>query len=145
VMTQAQIIDLLRTLSERYNLAMLLISHDLSVLAQTCDRVAVMYAGKMVESGPATDVFGPPALGLGAQHPYTQRLLRAYPNIQHERRFIDGIPGTPPDLSQSQSGCRFAPRCDVALDICASTEPELLVVGKNHRAACHLLGQSGGG
>ncbi len=139
VMTQAQIIDLLRSLSERYDLAMVLISHDLSVLAQTCDRVAVMYAGKMAESGPASDVFGDPDTTGGARHPYTQRLLRAYPNIHRERAFIDGIPGSPPDLSRPAPGCRFQPRCLVAVPECAAVEPSLITVSPGHEAACHLL------
>ena len=143
VMTQAQIIDLLRDLSDRYHLSMLLISHDLSVLAQTCDRVAVMYAGKMAESGPADEVFGPIGDGHGAQHPYTQRLLRAYPNIHRERAFIDGIPGSPPDLSSPQVGCRFAPRCLVSVEACRHDEPPLVAVGPSHVAACHLLGPGG--
>jgi peptide/nickel transport system ATP-binding protein len=139
VMTQAQIIDLLQSLSDRYNLAMLLISHDLSVLAQTCDRVAVMYAGKMAETGPSHDVFGESDGHPNARHPYTQRLLRAYPNIHRERVFIDGIPGSPPDLSKPQQGCRFQPRCDVAVDACRDREPGLISVGPDHLAACHLL------
>ena len=139
VMTQAQIIDLLRSLSDRYDLAMILISHDLSVLAQTCDRVAVMYAGRMAESGPARDVFGEPGAGTGAQHPYTKRLLRAYPNIHRERVFIDGIPGSPPDLSQPSVGCRFAPRCLEVMPQCLEVDPELVTVGTDHVAACHLL------
>ena len=140
VMTQAQIIDLLRDLSDRYDLAMLLISHDLSVLAQTCDRVAVMYAGRMAESGPAYEVFGPETPeGGGARHPYTQRLLRAYPNIHRERVFIDGIPGSPPDLTSPPPGCRFAPRCLVPIEACTLTQPPLVAVSPGHLAACHLL------
>ena len=139
VMTQAQIIDLLRSLSDRFDLAMILISHDLSVLAQTCDRVAVMYAGRMAESGRARDVFGEPGEGTGAMHPYTKRLLRAYPNIHRERVFIDGIPGSPPDLSQASVGCRFAPRCLEAMPVCSEIDPELVTVAPDHLAACHLL------
>ena len=139
VMTQAQIIDLLRSLSEKYDLAMILISHDLSVLAQTCDRVAVMYAGTIAETGPARVVFGEGMPGEGARHPYTQRLLRAYPNIHRERVFIDGIPGSPPDLSQTTQGCSFAPRCLQAFDRCRIEVPVLRTTGEGHVAACHLL------
>jgi peptide/nickel transport system ATP-binding protein len=143
VMTQAQILDLLRDLCDRYQLSMLLISHDLSVLAQTCDRVAVMYAGKIIETGPAGQVFGSDdALG-GARHPYTQRLLRAYPNIRRERAFIDGIPGYPPDLTLPQQGCRFRARCELAFDQC-TMEPPLVDVGGGQRAACwRIEGQEG--
>jgi peptide/nickel transport system ATP-binding protein len=139
VMTQAQIIDLLRGLSDRYELAMILISHDLSVLAQTCDRVVVMYAGRIAEAGPAGNVFGEPGAGIGARHPYTRRLLRAYPNIHRERVFIDGIPGSPPDLSRRFVGCRFAPRCLETLPRCSEVDPALVDVGPGHVAACHLL------
>jgi peptide/nickel transport system ATP-binding protein len=141
VMTQAQILDLLRDLSARFGLSMLIISHDLSVLAELCDRVVVMYAGKMAESGPADVLFAGPRASESARHPYTQRLLRAYPDIHRERAFIDGIPGYPPDLSQPQSGCRFVERCDQRLDRCASDEPEPRAVGSagSHLAACHLL------
>jgi len=139
VMTQAQILDLLRDLCARYDLSMLLISHDLSVLAQTCDRVAVMYAGKIVESGAAGRVFGSDDVSGGAKHPYTQRLLRAYPNIRRERVFIEGIPGYPPDLTREQVGCRFRARCEVAMDICATVEPPLRDIGDGQLAACHLL------
>ena len=138
VMTQAQILDLLQNLCRDFGLSMLLISHDLSVLAQTCDRVAVMYAGKIVESGPSQVIFARTA-GEGAQHPYTRRLINAYPNIHAERVFIDGIPGNPPDLSIAQIGCRFQPRCDVAEPPCSSQEPTSVTVGPDHTAACLLL------
>lgn len=140
VMTQAQILDLLRELCERYQLSMLLISHDLSVLAQTCDRVAVMYAGRMAEAGPADQVFGSRHDAEGAQHPYTRRLLRAYPNITRERTFIEGIPGYPPDLTQPQHGCRFRARCEVSVARCAD-DPPLVTVGPGHEAACWLAGE----
>lgn len=152
VMTQAQILDLMRELCDRYTLSMLLISHDLSVLAQTCDRVSVMYAGKVVETGPATSVLrspspGPPhgsiASAPGARHPYTQRLLGAYPDITAERAFIDGIPGQPPDLAHLTGGCRFHPRCDVAVSRCATSEPTLVDVGGGQQAACYLLDDGG--
>jgi peptide/nickel transport system ATP-binding protein len=141
VMTQAQILDLLRQLCDRYGLSMLLISHDLSVLAQTCDRVAVMYAGKIVESGPAGRVFGSDDDHDGARHPYTQRLLRAYPNIRRERAFIEGIPGYPPDLTREQVGCRFRPRCHVAIEACSTVDPPLVDLGGGQSAACLLLGE----
>ena len=142
VMTQAQILDLLRELSDRYQLAVLLISHDLSVLAQTCDRVSVMYAGKVVETGPANEVFGSIGGRPRAQHPYTRRLLKAYPNIHGTRALIGGIPGYPPDLSRPQEGCRFRARCDVAVSAC-SAEPPLRPAGQAHGAACWLLDEVG--
>lgn len=138
VMTQAQILELLRSLSETFNLSMLLISHDLSVLAETCDRVQIMYAGKVAEVGTAEDVFGK----HNSAHPYTQRLLKSYPNINQERKFIDGIPGYPPDLSKPHMGCRFAERCDVAISKCSTDEPVLTSISALHSCACHLVGGS---
>jgi peptide/nickel transport system ATP-binding protein len=135
VMTQAQILELLRGLSKSFNLSMLLISHDLSVLAETCDRVQIMYAGKVAEVGNTEDVFGKQNSG----HPYTRRLLNSYPNIYEERKFIDGIPGYPPDLSRPQAGCRFAARCDLVMERCFTDEPALLEISSMHKSACHLL------
>ena len=138
VMTQAQILDLLRELSTSFDLSLLLISHDLSVLAETCDRVQVMYAGRAAEAGTAREVFG----AGNAAHPYTRRLLNSYPNINGERVFIDGIPGYPPDLSQPQIGCRFAARCSEAIDVCRTSEPDLVAISATHSVACHLAGKS---
>ena len=143
VMTQAQILDLLRELCDSLNLSMLLISHDLSVLADVCDRVAVMYAGRIVESGAARDVLSASSAGAGAAHPYTRRLLRSYPDITGERVLIEGIPGQPPDLAHPPTGCRFHQRCDVALARCSSDDPTLQSCGTGHVAACHLLDDGG--
>ena len=95
VMTQAQILNLLRDLKERYGLAMLLISHDLSVLAETCDRIGIMYAGRLVEEASARALFPGGGGGDGPQHPYTKGLLQAFPNVRGPRRFVDGMPGYP--------------------------------------------------
>ena len=89
---------------------MILISHDLSVIAEVCDSVAVMYAGKIVETGPASAIFAPPESGRGPAHPYTARLRHAYPDIRHARRLIEGIAGHPRSRSPPP-GCRFAERC----------------------------------
>jgi peptide/nickel transport system ATP-binding protein len=145
VMTQAQILTLLRDLRSRLGLSMILISHDLSVLAETCDRVAIMYAGKLVEEGPVAALFPPvpvppaPASG-GPAHPYTQGLLQAFPNIRGERRFVDGMPGYPPDLAHPPAGCRFHERCPVRIDRCLTDDPALRAAGPSHEAACHLVG-----
>jgi peptide/nickel transport system ATP-binding protein len=139
VMTQAQILELLRGLRERMNLSMILISHDLSVLAETCDRVAIMYAGKLVEEGPVASLF-PHAGGGGPAHPYTKGLLEAFPNIRGERRFVDGMPGYPPDLASPPPGCRFYERCPVHIDRCLTEEPQLRAVATGQQAACHLVG-----
>jgi peptide/nickel transport system ATP-binding protein len=137
VMTQAQILALLRGLADRLNLSMILISHDLSVIAEVCDDVAVMYAGKIVEAGPTGSIFAPDGAGLGPAHPYTARLRHAFPDIRRERTFVEAIPGHPPDLHAPPPGCRFADRCAIAVDRCATDEPVLELVGAAHVAACH--------
>jgi peptide/nickel transport system ATP-binding protein len=141
VMTQAQILTLLRDLRERLGLSMILISHDLSVLAETCDRVAIMYAGRLVEEASVTTLFPPKGAGAGPAHPYTQGLLHAFPNIRGERRFVDGMPGYPPDLATPPPGCRFHERCPVAIERCAYDDPALRSAGPDHVAACHLVGE----
>jgi peptide/nickel transport system ATP-binding protein len=141
VMTQAQILNLLRDLKDRFGLSMLLISHDLSVLAETCDRVGIMYAGRLVEEASARALFPGRAGGDGPQHPYTKGLLQAFPNVRGERRFVDGMPGYPPDLGAPPPGCRFAPRCPVAIERCPVDDPATRTVGEDHTAACHLLGE----
>ena len=141
VMTQAQILTLLRDLRERLGLSMILISHDLSVLAETCDRVAIMYAGRLVEEASVATLFPPKGVGAGPAHPYTQGLLNAFPNIRGERRFVDGMPGYPPDLATPPPGCRFHERCPVAIERCAHDDPALRSAGSDHVAACHLVGE----
>ncbi len=140
VMTQAQILNLLRDLRERLGLAMILISHDLSILAETCDRVVIMYAGRIAEQGSAATLFGGPEGPGRAAHPYTQALVRSFPNIRHERTFVEGIPGYPPDLMSPPLGCRFADRCPVRIERCSTEAPALVPIGPGHEAACHLVG-----
>ena len=137
VMIQAQILDLMKELCDQLGLAMVLISHDLSVIAETCDRVAIMYAGCLVEVGPAREVFAHPA------HPYTAALIGAFPNIHGERRFVGGIPGTPPDLRQRPPGCSFSDRCVRRGPRCGTEEPVLMDLGGGHAAACCLIGRAG--
>jgi peptide/nickel transport system ATP-binding protein len=137
VMTQAQILDLLRSLTDRLELSMILISHDLSVIAEVCDSVSVMYAGKIVETGPTSAIFAPEQPGLGPAHPYTARLRRAFPDIRRERTFVEAIPGHPPDLLAPPPGCRFADRCTIAIDVCRTEPPDLEPVGPEHEAACY--------
>ena len=137
VMTQAQILELLRSLTDRLGLSMILISHDLSVIAEVCDSVNVMYAGKIVESGPTSAIFAPVGTGLGPAHPYTARLRHAFPDIRRERSFVEAIPGHPPDLLAPPGGCRFADRCMIAISECRTHEPALEMVVPGHHAACH--------
>ncbi len=131
VMVQAQILELLEGLRHKLGLSLILITHDLSVLAETCDRIMIMYAGRVAEEGPVRKVFGSP------RHPYTQKLLAAFPNIHADRRSLEVIPGSPPDLRDPPPGCRFAPRCASAMDICRTVVPaEVTLDGV--RVACHL-------
>jgi oligopeptide/dipeptide ABC transporter ATP-binding protein len=138
VMTQAQILSLLRDLRRELGIAMILISHDLSVIAETCDRVAVMYAGRIAEEASAASLFGTRGRPGRPAHPYTRALLGAFPNIHRARTFVEGIPGYPPDLSAPPPGCRFAGRCPRVVDRCREETPELRTVGDGHIAACHL-------
>ena len=131
VMVQAQILELLEELRRKLGLSLILITHDLSVIAETCDRVMVMYAGRVAEEGPVDEVFRRP------RHPYTQKLLAAFPNIHADRRTLDVIPGSPPDLRDPPPGCRFAPRCPFVMPVCREVvPPETTFSGV--RVACHL-------
>ena len=131
VMVQAQILELLEGLRQKLGLSLILITHDLSVIAETCDRVMVMYAGRIAEEGPVDEVFRRP------RHPYTQKLMAAFPNIHADRRTLDVIPGEPPDLRRPPPGCRFAPRCPFVMPVCREVvPPETTFSGV--RVACHL-------
>jgi peptide/nickel transport system ATP-binding protein len=131
VIMQAQVLDLITRLRQELGLALILISHDLAVLAETCDRLAVMYAGRIVESGPAAAVFGAP------QHPYTKRLLDSLPSIGGTRGAADPIPGAPPDPADAHEGCSFRPRCPYAHDRCKA-DPPLIEVRPGQSSACHF-------
>jgi oligopeptide/dipeptide ABC transporter ATP-binding protein len=132
VMVQAQILELLERLRHELGLSLILITHDLSVIAETCDRVLIMYAGKVAEEGTVDRVFRAP------RHPYTQKLLRAFPNIHSDRRNLEVIPGFPPDLRDPPPGCRFHPRCSFAMDVCKTEVPPEVTFGDGVRVACHL-------
>jgi oligopeptide/dipeptide ABC transporter ATP-binding protein len=132
VMVQAQILALLERLRWDLGLSLILITHDLSVIAETCDRVMVMYAGKVAEEGPVRRVFTAP------RHPYTAKLLSSFPNIRADRRTLEVIPGAPPDLRTPPPGCRFAARCDRALPQCATEVPPEVPFADGVRVACHL-------
>jgi peptide/nickel transport system ATP-binding protein len=134
VMIQAQILSLLKDLCLSMGLALILISHDLSVIAETCDSVAIMYAGALVESGPVEAVFSRPS------HPYTRALLRAFPNIHEKRELVEGIPGYPPSLLNPPPGCRFFARCKSHNEPCAQDDPVMVEIDRaGHRVACHSL------
>ena len=131
VMVQAQILALLRGLRDELGIAMILISHDLSVIAEACDRAVVMYAGRVVETGAVAPVFEEPA------HPYTRALIGAFPDITAERVLIDGIPGAPPDLRSPIVGCPYVQRCPMAIERCSAEEPGLREITGGHTSACH--------
>jgi peptide/nickel transport system ATP-binding protein len=136
VMVQAQILDLMKELVRDLGVGLLIISHDLSVLADICDRVAVMYAGRIVESGPAAQVFTEPL------HPYTKALSGAFPRIGDPaaRYAPAGLKGDPPDPRQLPPGCSFAPRCPLAIEECSVAEPPLVEVAPGRPVACIRVG-----
>ena len=131
VVTQAQILSRLARLRRERGMALMFITHDISVVVQTCDRVAVMYGGKIMETGPVRQVFGQPF------HPYTMGLTNAFPTLEGAQRELISIPGTPPDLLNPPKGCRFAERCPFATDRCIAEDPAQHAVGDWRYAACH--------
>jgi len=134
VTIQAQILELLAELRSKFGLAMLFISHDLAVVSQVADRVAVMYAGCVVELGTKRDIFAAPA------HPYTRGLLHAVPDLKTDRtRALQTIEGTVPALQAMPSGCAFEPRCDFRIPECADALPPLVEVGAGHWARCPVV------
>ncbi len=134
VIVQAQILKLLKNLQREFGLSLIFISHDISAVSEVSDKVAVMYAGKIVELGSVEDIF------LRPKHPYTKALLRAVPGIREEKKELKSIPGTPPNLLSPPSGCRFHPRCPYAFGRCREVEPKLVEAEPGHLVACHLLG-----
>ena len=135
VTIQAQILDLLQDMKERFGMAVMLITHAMGVVAETAQRVVVMYAGKVVEEALVDDLFGDP------RHPYTQGLIRSIPRIDldsgHKTR-LEAIGGSVPILINPAPGCRFAPRCRHAMPVCAERAPVLREIAQSHRMACHL-------
>lgn len=136
VVTQSQILREIMLLETNMNLTRIMITHDVSVVASTCKKVAVMYAGRMMESGKVTDVL------VNPQHPYTQGLLKSFPSFKGAKNDLRGIPGSLPDLSKEIVGCVFADRCPFVTDHCRKVEPEPRSVnGKaNWKVACHRVG-----
>jgi peptide/nickel transport system ATP-binding protein len=132
VIVQAQVLKLMSELRQRLTLAIVMISHDLSIISETCDKLAIMYAGKIVELGDIYSMF------KESLHPYTQGLIGAFPNIKEEKRKMYSIPGSPPNLLNPPTGCRFHPRCKYAMDICRKEEPQFKEASKGHHVACFL-------
>jgi len=132
VIIQGQILDLLKKLKDEYDLSVILITHDLSVIAEMCERVGIMYAGKLVECADVRSIFKEPL------HPYTQGLISAIPSLTGPKTRLRSIPGAPPDLLNPPSGCRFHPRCPLATERCRREEPEYVEIRKGHWVACHM-------
>jgi peptide/nickel transport system ATP-binding protein len=131
VLTQRTVIEVLRRLKEELGFAMIFITHDLAVAAELADRVATMYAGRIIEIGPVDEIF------YRAGHPYSLGLIRAVPTVTGEFADLASIEGSPPDLISPPSGCKFHPRCAYATQRSREEEPELMRVGSNHYVACH--------
>ena len=129
---QAQYLSLLSDLQKRYHLALIFITHNLGIVAKMCDKVAVMYAGRMVESGPVRQIFNRPA------HPYTEALLRSIPRLTDRRQRLTAIEGQPPDMTSPPSGCAFHPRCPKAIERCQEQDPPTFEVAADQRARCWL-------
>jgi peptide/nickel transport system ATP-binding protein len=132
VIVQAKILDLLNALRDAYGMALILITHDLSIVLQRSDRIIVMYAGQMVEYAPSMEIYSNP------KHPYTQGLLKSIPNIELADQKLEAIAGSPPDLLSPPKGCRFWPRCSYAFDKCRREAPPLFETGAEHLARCFL-------
>lgn len=131
VTVQAQVMELINDLQKKYNTAMMLITHDMGVVAETCDRVIVMYAGEIVETGKVKEIFNSP------KHPYTQALLRSIPKIDSDEE-LESIPGTPPDLLNPPKGCPFVSRCPLAMEVCENRHPELISETETQSVSCWL-------
>jgi len=132
VIVQANIMNLLRDLKSKLNMTMILVTHDLSIIADLCNKVIIYYAGKIAEMGSSLSVYSKPL------HPYTQGLLASFPNIRAKRQKLSYIPGTPPNLINPPKGCRFHPRCPFAFERCRVEEPQLREIEPGHYVACHL-------
>lgn len=136
VIVQDQILRRISLLQKKFNASMIMITHDISVIAETCDKAAVMYAGKIIELGTTVGVLKKPF------HPYTMGLKNAFPNIRGEKQDLISIPGAPPNLVDPPTGCRFYQRCPFSLEICHVEEPPLVQVDTDQFAACHRVAEA---
>ena len=134
VVVQKQILQEIKDLRDQFGFSILFITHDLSLLVEISDRIGIMYAGKLVEAGPSLEIFADP------KHPYTDRRMKSFPTVHGPRRELLGIPGAPPDLIDPPAGCRFHPRCELAIDgECDKLIPPLIRIGGERDVACHLI------
>lgn len=133
VIVQHQVLKVMNELQKKLNLSIIIISHDLSLISETCQEVAIMYAGNIVEYGNVVPLYKNPL------HPYTEKLIGAFPSVIGPKRRMSTIPGFPPDLLNPPSGCRFHPRCQYAMEICRKNAPPLIEAEMDHFVACHLV------
>ena len=133
VIVQAQVLKVIKTLQRELGLSMILISHDLSVVAETCDRTIIMYAGNVVENTATLEIFRHPL------HPYSIGLIGAFPKLTGERKRLESIKGNPPNLLDPPPGCRFHPRCPHAKEVCSRLAPPLMETHESHWVACHMV------
>jgi peptide/nickel transport system ATP-binding protein len=133
VIVEAQILEEIAALKDQFNLTMILITHNLGVLAQTADSIAIMYTSRLMELSPTLDLFEDPL------HPYAQALLQSVPDVAHPEKKLAWIPGAPPDLIDPLPGCMYNPRCPHAMDICKTAIPPLTEVKDGRFVACHLF------
>jgi len=139
VIVQAKILDLLKGLRDKYGMALILVTHDLSIVLERCDRIAVMYAGNLVESANSIELHRNPL------HPYTKGLLRSIPNIELDSQKLEAIPGSPPNLLNPIKGCPFWPRCSYAIDECREREPAMEELRPDHFVRCFVEARKAGG
>ena len=137
VTIQAQVLDMIRDLKKKYDMSMIMITHDLGIVAEICDTVAIVYAGYIVEYGTLEDIFNRTA------HPYTLGLFGSLPNMDDRSQRLKPIPGLMPDPTNLPRGCPFSPRCPRATDACKAVMPELKNIGGDHLVACHLSKKEG--
>ncbi|MPM87375.1 Dipeptide transport ATP-binding protein DppD [bioreactor metagenome] len=137
VTIQAQILDLMKKLKSEINSSIMLITHNMGVVAETCERIIVMYAGKIVEEGDVHSIFKEP------KHPYTKGLLASIPSIKYKQDKLDSIPGLVPNPLNMPKGCRFEPRCKYALPKCKENQPDMTVSGEERRVSCFLYEEGG--
>ncbi len=134
VTIQAQVLDMIRDLRERLNMTLIMITHDLGIVAENCDTVGTVYAGEIIEYGTVEDIFD-----SDDHHPYTEGLFAALPNITRDEKRLKSIPGLMPDPTALPSGCSFNPRCSMCMDICKSEEPKIVKLNDSHYIKCHLF------
>jgi len=138
VTVQAQILELMNEIKRETEMGIVMITHDMGVVAEVCNRVIVMYAGKIVEEAPVIELFGNP------KHPYTQGLLASIPKLGRRKEKLGSIPGTVPTPGSMPTGCRFADRCPHVMEICRSVTPEMIQIQKSHQTACWLYDEKEG-